>query len=468
MQNTYKSIEELECPVADGKKIKLDMIISSDSCTDSNFDETLKGMGFSIVPENEEGDGEVGTVKITHSPKRVRGYLSVSIVKEKYIPSKHGLSDFVVYPKTNVSCSMTTIVRNYARDALNNMIFREKVINGLTRIMQRIDPNVLNEKLLSKVLMETVEKQLEKYKTLNIQDLKHQTMFFLSTMSLKDIFLNSSRFTINMKGEFSGERPIVSQSTVDYSINEQRKVVENYIRGAPDFVMKVLEKKGIFSDDRWKLIKKGNETYCHDGSDNIPVHLKKIPIEYAMEIHERLHYVHAARGDITYGLFLDGEDVPFSVLSVEKGIDRGYKEEALLLAGYNPSACFEYARLFSRPGTPMNTSSFMLSVVRDKLKEEYPSIQAIITSFMPAYASGKSMICSGFNQCLFAKRLSHKFYYENELLVHHVKRRQNGNPVRRSIMPLHPTLYLICKIREPRKNFWTLPSESMPYYSNAE
>jgi hypothetical protein len=462
---------ELESPTIKDTEFNLDIVLYSDRPVDSSLFQLFKQIGFSVYSKNQtniiKSEYPAGSIIFLSSPKRVSGCLSISIINGTFLESKHSLSDFVINYDEHTGDNLSIIIRNYTLDFLKNRVCREKVKEGLIKIIPKINPNVLKESFLSRVIMRSVDDYLLNYSTPNMQDLKHQTSFFLTTVNPEELFENFSDFTIKQNGEYSGNYPIVNKGILEYAVNLQAKVVERFVHDAPDDVSALLSHHWPLSKEKGTLFKKDKTVYFKCEFEMISVELREVSLEYALSIHEHLHYIHAARGEMAFGLFLDGDDIPFSVLTVDR-IDRNYKEEALLLAGLNPSTCLEFSRLFSRPGSPMNTSSFILSSVRDFLKKKYPSTQAIITSFMPAYASGKSMICSKFDNCLFSKELSHKFYDVDGILVHKVRRRQDGNCVKESIIPLFPTLYLICKMRSPNNNFWRIPSGYMPYYSKID
>lgn len=428
---------------------------------------TLKELGFSLDATRDgscENINAIGNVLFRSSPKRLSGYLNISVIGNAYLPSTHDKSNAIIRRGANLKKELIGVVKTHALDALRNDLCRRKVTDGSIQVITRINPSDCKSNLLSRVLLDAAERTSAFASSANPQDLKHQVAFFLSTFDTNELLDNPAEIIVKSNGEFEGETPFLNNSLVRAAVKLQSKVVERHVRSAPENVSVMLRRKGIFLEDGWILTRKNGKKYCQKAGEIIAVELREMPLEYAFGIHEHLHYIHAARGNLAFGLFLDGDDIPFSVQAVSK-IDRTYKEEALLLAGYNPASCLEFARLFSRPGTPLNTSSFIQSAVRDYLRKKYHQLQAITTSFMPAYASGKSMICSGLNECLLAKSLSHQFFYHDGLPVHKVRRRQVENPVRTTQIPLFPTLELINRIRKPNKTFWKLPNNYMPFYA---
>lgn len=457
---------DTENPSINGVGFNLDIVLQSDLPIDSSLLKSFNNMGLSIYSDHKiitRAKSPVGSINLLTSPKRVSGCMSISITDGRFIESKHSLSDFIIKHDDHLEENLVKIIHTYALDFIKNLACKEKVREGLTKVVKKVNPNELNDTLLSRIIIKYLDEYLTNYSTPNIQDLKHQAAFFLSTVEPSDLFKNFHEFSIQPAGDFVGNRPVVNKEVVREAVDSQEKVVERFIHETPDDVKYLLELRKPFSKDS-TILKRNNGIYFSNNLDLIPVELREVPLDYAYSVHENLHYIHAARGEMAFGLFLDGYDIPFSVLTVDK-IDRNYKKEAILMSGLNPSTCLEFSRLFSRPDCPMNTSSFMLSSVKDILKKRYPSTQAIMTSFMPAYASGKSMICSKFDTCLFSKELWHEFYEVDDLIMHRVRRRKQSNCIRENKFPLSPTLYLICKLRNPSNNFWRLPTEYMPYYS---
>jgi hypothetical protein len=157
---------------------------------------------------------------------------------------------------------------------------------------------------------------------------------------------------------------------------------------------------------------------------------------------------------MAFGLFLEDEVIPFSVVAFDE-IDRPYKQDLLLMLGYNPSQCLDLARLYSKPGTPFNTSSTIFTLAFSYFRENQPEIQAVLSAFMPTYAHGMSMISAGFNYGSLVKEWRHSFA-EREIdgekaweLV--TKRRiSESETTIRSQWPLLPVFELFVPIRPPR------------------
>jgi hypothetical protein len=69
--------------------------------------------------------------------------------------------------------------------------------------------------------------------------------------------------------------------------------------------------------------------------------------------------------------------------------------------------------MYSCKNSPSNTSSFMLAITNSFLKKIDSNWQASISSFMPSYATGLSMVSGGFKNVLFAKECVHNFEKTN-------------------------------------------------------
>ncbi|MFL5658313.1 MAG: hypothetical protein ACJ8CB_29530, partial [Ktedonobacteraceae bacterium] len=112
--------------------------------------------------------------------------------------------------------------------------------------------------------------------------------------------------------------------------------------------------------------------------------------------------------------------------------------------------------LYSKPGTPGNTSSSMFSLVFSYLRVNYPEAQAILSSFMPAYASGVSMTSGGFDNPVLVKPLEHTFVERTidgiTCYEHVTNRRMVEAPGKKlwNRFPLLPTIELLSSIQSPR------------------
>ncbi|PIY94007.1 MAG: hypothetical protein COY68_04215 [Candidatus Levybacteria bacterium CG_4_10_14_0_8_um_filter_35_23] len=307
------------------------------------------------------------------------------------------------------------------------------------------------------------------------QDLKYQTLFRLTTFSIESIFKNGITLEtyLRLNGNYQNWRNILStdpsivakfdinDELIESIVREQATVIGDRLRQSSLPLDQILIPSGIFAESGWVIQKRNGEVNAiqEEGvtslSDSIPLRFEKIDPLLASQIHNDLHYIHTPRADIAFGMYVDGDDFPFSVLAFEK-IDREYKQNTLLLHGYDPRKCYDLTRLYSRPGTPGNTSSSMFSMAFAYLKMNYPDIQAIMSSFMPSYATGVSMTSGGLDNPALIKPLDHVFGEKavngKKVYEHLTRRRREGvdGNILSSQIPLLPTIELIRELQEPK------------------
>lgn len=244
---------------------------------------------------------------------------------------------------------------------------------------------------------------------------------------------------------------------------EQLLIIRDRLRETALPTADITQRQGIFAELGWKLQKHAGDLYAKkvdiENGVNKAVHKKKVTfkpvdIEYAKQLHSVFHYIHTPRAIKAFGLFLEDSEQPFSVVAFDT-IDRPYKKDLLLMLGYNPSKCFDLARLYSKPGTPFNTSSTIFTLAFSYFREHEPEVQAVLSAFMPTYAHGMSMISAGFNYGSLVKEWRHSFVKRNidgqvawELAT---KRRIDGaQETIESQWPLLPVFELIASLKTPR------------------
>lgn len=307
------------------------------------------------------------------------------------------------------------------------------------------------------------------------QDLKYQTLFRLTTFPVESIFKDGRGLEtyLRLNGNYQNWRNILStdpgvvaafdvdSKLLEAVVREQAAVIKDRLRQSSLPLEQILIPNGIFAEQGWVIQKRGGEVNAiqEEGvtslSEAIPLRFEEIDPLLATQIHNDLHYIHTPRSDIAFGMYIEGDDFPFSVLAFEK-IDRDYKKNTLLLQGFDPRKCYDLTRLYSRPGTPGNTSSSMFSLAFAYLKTNYPDIQAVMSSFMPSYATGVSMTSGGFDNPVLIKPLDHVFGQRDvagDTVYEHLtrRRRQEGDGnILSSQIPLLPTIELIKTLQEPR------------------
>lgn len=307
------------------------------------------------------------------------------------------------------------------------------------------------------------------------QDLKYQTLFRLTTHDIPGVYENGQeldgylqdqgayvnwRNILNLDARFVKQfriKPDVLMETIE----EQYTIIRQRLKNSSLPIERILPRSGMFAETGWVIQKRSNGIFAAQeegitaASDLVPLEFREIDPELAKQYHNDLHYIHTPRADVAFGLYAKGDDLPFSVLAMEK-IDRPYKQNVLLMQGFDPRNCYDLTRLYSRPGTPANTSSSMFSLAFNSMKNNYPETQAVVSAFMPSYATGVSMTSGGFDNPILIKPLVHSFEERtidgNTSWEHVTKRRQedSGSVRIRSKFPLLPTVELMSSLQTPR------------------
>lgn len=307
------------------------------------------------------------------------------------------------------------------------------------------------------------------------RDLKYQTLFRLTTHEVAEVFLNGVQLDdylqtmgayVNWRNILYLDNQFLQQFNIDpdlltATIEEQFQVIRQRLQDSKLPIERILTRTGIFAEPGWVIQKRGGAIYAaqEEGvtaiASLVPLEFREVDPEYAKQFHQDLHYIHTPRADVAFGLYIEGDDLPFSVLALEK-IDRPYKQNVLLMQGYNPRYCYDLTRLYSRLGTPANTSSSMFSLAFLYMRNHYPETQAVMSAFMPSYATGVSMTSGGFDNPVLIKPLNHVFEERTingkTFWEHLTKRRQEESHGRRirSKLPLLPTIELMSPIQNPR------------------
>lgn len=157
-------------------------------------------------------------------------------------------------------------------------------------------------------------------------------------------------------------------------VREQAAVIKDRLRQSSLPLEQILIPNGIFTEQGWVIQKRGGEVNAiqKDGitslSETIPLMFEEIDPLLANQIHNDLHYIHTPRSDIALAY----------------------------------------------------------------LKTNYPDIQAIMSSFMPSYATGVSMTSGGFDNPVLINPLDHVFARKDvagDTVYEHLtrRRRQEGD-----------------------------------------
>lgn len=253
------------------------------------------------------------------------------------------------------------------------------------------------------------------------------------------------------------EEEAVSPATIKRSIEEQMAILRHHLQGCTLPLDQVLTPRNVFQGKAWHLEKTGDRWWAVRGAVNssrrrLAVRFGAVPLAVANQFHRYLHYIHTPRNAEAYGFYVEGEELPFSILAIE-GVDREYKKIVLRMFGYDPGCCVEFTRLYNWPGAPRNTSSALFAATMSHLRRERSYIEAAISSFMPAYASGTSMMTGGFQTPIMTKPLQHIFAKTNFGYEHVTRRRMETSGLKpekiRSCWSLAPTVELLARLRGP-------------------
>lgn len=308
------------------------------------------------------------------------------------------------------------------------------------------------------------------------RDLKYQTLFRLTTYDAAEIFENGKEVEDHLLaiGAFRNWRNllrvdqevtdglVLNQDLVRQAAAEQAEIIQRRLAQSSLPLEEILVPTGMFAEQGWfiqkkngdvQAIREGGLSYA-DGLVNLS--FREVDTELAEQIHGDLHYIHTPRAEKAFGMFIEGEELPFSVLSLQK-VDRDYKKNALLYQGYDPDKCYDLTRLYSRPGTPGNASSTMFTLTFNYLRNETDT-QAVLSAFMPSYATGISMTSSKMDRPVLVKPLQHRFAPVGEqdgtVLYENMTKRRLGSVglgnVVYSKVPLLPVVELMCPIQAPR------------------
>ena len=241
---------------------------------------------------------------------------------------------------------------------------RTKLTSGEIKTGKKLRPNDWAEDIFSAVLRSEVSKETMNFIKTNSYacdpiDLQLQVVFRLTTFKMEEI-----------------------KEKLSETIKEQYAIIENRLRNSILPLKKLLLRLDIFDETGWKIKLNEGKIYAVNNDSNekrrtLLLELREVDVNYARAVFQDLHYIHTPRADLALGLFISGEDLPFSVIGLTK-IDRDYKKNVLLIEGYDYEKCWDIARLYNRIGSPKNTSSLMLSQAIKHLKRNYPDSQAIL------------------------------------------------------------------------------------------
>lgn len=391
-------------------------------------------------------------------------------------------TDAIVRVSVGQSCAdgIRTVIQKFADLRERRAKLQESIHgNGM-----KLEPQFVREEwpghpLVSKLLKTEVRQAVhniisDRRSICDPLDLEYQALFRLTSLPVSEVFENGDDLQeyLQSKGAYTYWRNILclepekiasykpKASVITTIVDEQYHIVHERLEHSDLPIDDLTQRRGIFSESGWKLrkYKGGIAAIKMDGDtviDKKAVTFKPVDCSYAHKLHETLHYIHTPRVKKAFGLYLEGEPLPFSVVAFD-AIDRPYKKDLLLMLGYDPDYCLDLARLYSKPGTPFNTSSTIFTLAFAYFREAEPEVQAVLSAFMPTYAHGMSMISAGFNYGSLVKEWRHAFAEREingkkvwELVTKRRKEHENGTVIE-SVWPLLPVFELFVPIRPPR------------------
>jgi len=228
------------------------------------------------------------------------------------------------------------------------------------------------------------------------QDLEHQTLFRLTTFDPKDI----------------------TDQVIKEVITEQYLIIKDRLKNSKfdlGYLFRGLTGKNndLNINNRLQITKnsKGQLFATSKNGITLEVLFKKVEEENIINLFTNdLHYIHEGRtrGE-TFGLYFAYDKLPWAIETTEPSIlAKEYKRKALLAHGIDPNKAVELTRLYTLPGSPLNSISILDGLIRDYYLRK--GLEAIYTTAMPMYSKTKSAtISGGMNKVLLVKDLRHKF-----------------------------------------------------------
>jgi len=274
------------------------------------------------------------------------------------------------------------------------------------------------------------------------QDLEHQVLFRLTTFSPSQLFKNGLLLEKYLKERrvYNGwqkipslelniiSKFILNQKIIQKILKEQLVLIQNRINKANLSLKKVLKEiknsSKIFTRNekeryilKWEGVngKRYLAAVRFDSfgkvTDSIPIEFRKIDKKLGRKFIRIFHYTHTPRfKEEIFGFFLQKSNFPFAIQTVNWIKDAPkFRQDALLIKGFNPEHCIELRRLYTLPGSPRNIIGVLDRLIIRYFKKLH-NIEAVTTTVMPMYAKTRSTtIASGIDQILYARSLSHKF-----------------------------------------------------------
>lgn len=278
-----------------------------------------------------------------------------------------------------------------------------------------------------KLVLRAIKSHIGAEELLDDKDLLYQTLFRLTTIPIEEAFVNGDKlseyiFSLRANLHWSNIQNLDSRIISTFDLNqdilnevilEQKNLIVDRVDHSTlprSVIKKILHQGGIFDEEGWVLCRERGNIFAKNAKkkQKLRVRFESVEVDFAMELHRVLHYIHTPRAIFAYGLYLEDSKTPFSVVAFDH-VEREYKKNALLLNGFNPDESLDLTRLYSSSGTPMNTSSLIFSSAFAQIRKEHSWAKSVMSAFMPTYATGMSMVSAGFYHPMLIKPNVHTF-----------------------------------------------------------
>jgi len=293
------------------------------------------------------------------------------------------------------------------------------------KVIEKVNLRELKDPLvahISEELNASIQNFIKANPFCDSEDLKKQVLFRFLTFKPEEIFEKGESIQeyLEQVGAYRDWRTIASldsdfigrfklnRDLVYNVLHEQSIVIAERLDDSRLPLKLMLKRTGMFDEEGWIIKKTDGKTYavCRGysifGRHPVSLQIKEIETSYATQIFNDLHYVHSPRVEFSYGIFVEGNAVPFAVIGGGR-VKRQYKRTALTSVGYNPDNCWELTRQYNRIGSPMNTSSFIMGSTVKFITDKYPETEAFITTIAPSLENGHSMLSGSFTDPILAK-----------------------------------------------------------------
>ncbi|MBI2099228.1 hypothetical protein HYT45_02300 [Candidatus Uhrbacteria bacterium] len=355
----------------------------------------------------EESAEEI--IKRRRQDKNRQRCLDESVVMDEQLKSKRRAIDlarrlsapFILIKDSSLEKSVEVLI-----NIINNVQNKTSLLDEQRRLNLRvvkIDTDALwhSHWLINKLRAEVADlvdkKMISSDIPFDSQDLEHQALFYLTTISPGKI--TSSDIVSAVEDQYAIVRDRLLRAM---SHDELSYLFRGLKKFYPDLNVAY----------RLKLVREKGQLYAVGDGRKFEVEFKVADTsDKTIKLFtETLHYIHQGRdsGDI-FAFYFKGDKYPWAIETAEFGkLARIYKRKALLAHGINPDKAVELTRMYNLPGSPLNSVSMMDALVRRYYRQK--GMEALFTRTMPTYSKTKATtIAGGLDKVLCLKELRHYF-----------------------------------------------------------